>query len=198
MKRKNRTILTALCAVVLAGAVFFAGCDGSEANQGGDGEKTFTAQLYYVNEAYVLDGDEGLGHFMPPVEKELSPGESGAYMAVIDALAAAPEEKDYGTILRNNITVNSAAADEEGKVITVDFQSQGLTGGSTEETLLVEQIVWTMLKTFDAEKVRFTVDGKGADSLMGHLDASVPYRLEEADDGSGKEVEMVMPVLTDD
>ncbi len=193
----RRWLAAALCfAAVLAGAMF-AGCSDSEANPGtlGDGEQNYQVELYYVNQEYVNEGDESLGHLMPEMDATITATPGAVYLETLKALSQVPDGDNYTTMLRDNIKVDGASLDEDGKTVTVDFMSQGLSGGSTEESLLVEQIVRTLTESFDqVERVRFTVGGAPADTLMGHLDTTVPYGIQEVDGGEGEDVEMVMPL----
>ena len=73
----------------------------------------------------------------------------------------------------------------------VDFDSNMMYGGSMEESFLIEQVVRTLIKSFDdVERVAFTVDGEEVDSLMGHLEANCAYGLIAVEE-DGTEVELV-------
>ena len=193
----RRWLAAALCFTAVLAGVMFAGCSDSEANPGvtGDGEQNYEVELYYVNQAYVNEGDEALGHLMPEMDATITATPGAVYLETLKALSQVPDGENYATMLRDNIKVDGASLDADGKTVTVDFVSQGLSGGSTEESLLVEQIVRTLTESFDqVEQVQFTVDGAPADTLMGHLDATVPYGIQEVDNGEGEDVEMVMPL----
>ena len=84
----------------------------------------------------------------------------------------------------NNTTVNEGIA-------VVDFNGETMHGGSMEEVWLIEQVVRTLVKSFDnISAVRFTVDGETVDSLMGHLEAKCTYGLITVQE-DGVDVELV-------
>lgn len=190
----KKLMTAALCFTVLFGCIVFSGCNGSAADPEANGAKDYEVDLYYVNQAYIDGGDESLGRFKPALEKTITAAPADIYTETLKALSETPEKDGYATMLKD-ITINGAALDQDGKTVVVDFASKGLTGGSMEETFLIEQIVRTLEDSFDvAKQVKFTVDGAPAETLMGHMDTSVPYGITEVDNGIGKDVEMVMPL----
>jgi len=50
----------------------------------------------------------------------------------------------------------------------------GLSGGSLEEQLLVDSIVRTLTRLPELHAVRFLVDGKQVETLMGHVSTAQP------------------------
>jgi spore germination protein GerM len=58
--------------------------------------------------------------------------------------------------------------------LVVDFERVGLGGGSLQERLLVESLVRTLTALPGVRRVRFLVDGKAAETLMGHVDVTKP------------------------
>lgn len=192
---KNALLGAALCFTVLLGSILFAGCNGSSADPA-DEAQNYDVDLYYANQAYIDEGDESLDHFKE-VDKTISATPGGVYLETLKALSETPEGDGYATMLGARVQVNSAAMDTDGTVgtVTVDFKADGISGGSTEETLLIEQIVWTLTESFDnVKRVKFTVGGEAVETLMGHMDVSVPYEVTEVDNGNGEDVETVMPV----
>jgi hypothetical protein len=58
----------------------------------------------------------------------------------------------------------------------VDLVGDGLFGSSLEESLLISQIVSSLVVSFEEiENVQFLIDGEVADTLMGHIDVSEPF-----------------------
>lgn len=167
--------MTVLCALLLAGSLGLTGCG---SNQGTDTptEITCNAQLYYVNDEAVASGS---GSYMAkdPVTVKLTGMSQELLMkAVVESLRGVPEDKTgYGTMLTEEMTVNAVTLKDDTAI--VDFTSDGLTSGSSlQETCLIAQVVESLCKTFDnVKKVEFLVDGKTADSLMGHVDTTKPF-----------------------
>ena len=73
-----------------------------------------------------------------------------------------------GTAFKNQYKINYIK-EVEGEV-TVDFSSRNLVGTELEERLLIAQIVATLTGSFEeVSRVRFTVDGEPAETLMGQF-----------------------------
>lgn len=167
--------MTVLCALLLAGSLGLTGC-GSMQGTDTPTEITCSAQLYYVNDAAVASGN---GSYMAkdPVTVKLTGMSQDLLMkAVVESLRGVPEDKTgYGTMLTEEMTVSSVTLKDDTAI--VDFTSDGLTSGSSlQETCLIAQVVESLCKTFDnVKKVEFLVDGKKADSLMGHVDTTKPF-----------------------
>lgn len=186
VKSNGRTGRKAIClalVLVLCIASLFAGCGPAQSAD----KKELLAKLYYVNDEYVATGNEELNEMMPVYEKSLEVTEEEQYVAVLEALKVVPAE-GYDTMLSNNIVINNVTVDENNAV--VDFNSQGLTGGSLEEVLLIHQIVFSLVETFKVQTVSFTVDGKPTESVMGHLETDTPFCVMVDENGN----DVVVPV----
>lgn len=192
MRIKMRTkCMTVLCALLLAGSLGLTGC-GSTQGTDTPTEITCDAQLYYVNEADVASGT---GSYMmkDPVTVKLTGMSQDLLMkAVVESLRGVPEDKaGYATMLTEEMTVNAVTLKDDTAV--VDFSSDGLSSGSSlQETCIIAQVVESLCKTFDNVKnVEFLVDGKPADTLMGHVDTTKPFtedfynELVKTDSGTG-------------
>lgn len=176
MKRK-RALLILLCAVLALGMLTFTGCTkGSDQEKpDGNGEpavQTYRVSLFFANEEYIATGDEALEKFKV-YEKEIEAKPGEAYKQALEQLRTSPE-KGYSTVLTDQIKFNDVYL--EGDTAFVDLSSEGLSGGSLEETFLISQIVDTLLNSFDEVKqVQFLVDGQKADTLMGHVGTADPF-----------------------
>lgn len=169
-KRKN--ILIALLLVVALSIFGLAGC-GNNTPQEEAEAKDYEVTLYYVNQEYLVTGDESVEKFMPPYKTTVNALEEDAFYAALQELRNLPEE-GYDTALTENIKLNDVYL--EGKTAIVDMDSIGLSGGSYIETCLISQIVKTLIDSFEkVEEVQFLVDGEKVESLMGHVDASQPF-----------------------
>lgn len=129
--------------------------------------------LYYVNDQYVRTGDESLPHLVA-VERTLDLQGRSLADAVVRALMKPPEKEGLSTALGQlrlrGVEVRSATA-------YVDFSSENLSGGSLEESLLIDQVVRSLGSVNGVNAVQFLVNGRKTESLMGHLDALRPVPI---------------------
>ncbi|MDD2483704.1 MAG: GerMN domain-containing protein [Eubacteriales bacterium] len=139
--------------------------------------------LYYASKEYEETGDENLPKLIAEVrtieyEKDSNPG-----IAMLNELKK-PEKDGSGTAIKEGIIfLDVRNAEEDDITVVVDLSSEGLSGGSLEETLFIDQIVQTILnnrayftsENKSVEQVQFLVDGQVTESLMGHIDATEPF-----------------------
>jgi len=176
MKKKS-VLLILLCAVLALAMFGFTGCSKDSDTEEPDGsgevaEQNYRVTLFFANEEYVATGDESLEKFMV-YESEMASKPGYAYMDALELLKTSPEE-GYSTVISDQIKFNDVYL--EGDTVFVDFDSNGLNGGSLEETFLISQIVNTLINSFDEVKqVQFLVDGEAAETLMGHVDTAAPF-----------------------
>lgn len=187
--------LTALCLTVLLSGLLLAGCSSNDQSPSDD-IKEYSAKLWFVNQKYLESGDDSLPRYIID-ERSVSVGaEDSPYQAVLTALVVTPEEDGAVTMIKDGEEIKSVALEEDGETAVVDLNSENLSGGGSDEELcLIEQIVWTLTESFDEiEKVQFTVDGSEQETLMGHMDISVPYGVISVDNGEGEGTDTVMPL----
>ena len=168
------------------------GCGGGPVDT--DEEKNFTypIELYYVSSAYLETGDDSIEP-MVVVKSEATAQVEEAdeiYEATLEALVQIPGEGE-DTMVREGMIDDVTVTDG---VAVVDFNEDYMHGGSLEEVYLIEQVVRTLIKSFDeVQKVRFTVEGEAVDSLMGHLEANCTYGLITVqEDGTDLELVTIM------
>ncbi len=128
--------------------------------------------LYFANPRYVATGDEAL----PPLVSEARsapPTPARAAAALRELLEVGPRA---GGVAVAPPGVRARVAGVTAGVVTVDFDREGLAGGSLAETMLLSAIVWTLTELPGVDAVRFTVAGATAESLMGHVDTTQPLR----------------------
>jgi len=186
MKRNTKRYLAWFLMVMMLAAAA-TGCTGPT---DGDDEVTvdYPVTLYYVDPEYLETGDESID---PLIVKEtvLSMEEDDAeerYEETLELLADSEDGAD--TMIRHGMVDEVTVSDG---LATVNFEGDEMHGGSMEEVYLIEQVVRTLVKSFDnIEKVRFTVDGQEVDSLMGHLAANCVYGLITVEE-DGADVELV-------
>lgn len=175
---KKKSLLLVLLCIVLTMSLMVSGCakDDSSKEPGGNSdvakEQDYSVTLFFANEEYVAMGDESLEKFKV-YQKDITSKPGDVYKNTLEQLRTVPEA-GYNTMIFEQIKFNDVYLD--GDTAYVDLNSDGLNGGSLEETFLISQIVDTLLNSFDEVKqVQFLVDGQPAESLMGHVDAKEPF-----------------------
>ena len=175
-----RKALTSVVLLLLLAPAF--GCGAAPATPEAPAEIAYDVALYFADQAYIETGDENL----PPVVAEETaidvPEGTEPYLAVLEALRT-PAEADHATMVGEQISFNSVAYDNASEdLLVVDLAREGLTGGSLGEDLFIRQIVETLLHNEALAgdrpvptRVLFLVDGQPAESLMGHIDATLPF-----------------------
>lgn len=185
-KKNRQRIAWILTAALLIMALV--GCGSSGGNEAGEEQEEYSIVLYYVNDAYVETGDESLEPLVVTegtlnIESSLI---EERYQQTLEMLSQPVDGAD--TMFRQGMVHGVTVSDG---LAVVDFDSNMMYGGSMEESFLIEQVVRTLIKSFDdVERVAFTVDGKEVDSLMGHLEANCTYGLIAVEE-DGTEVELV-------
>lgn len=185
-KKNRQRIAWILTAALLVMALV--GCGSSGGNEAGEEQEEYSIVLYYVNDAYVETGDESLEPLVVTegtlnIESSLI---EERYQQTLELLSQPVDGAD--TMFRQGMVHGVTVSDG---LAVVDFDSNMMYGGSMEESFLIEQVVRTLIKSFDdVERVAFTVDGEEVDSLMGHLEANCTYGLIAVEE-DGTEVELV-------
>jgi spore germination protein GerM len=134
----------------------------------------YQVKLYYVNEEAVVSGDDSQGVLMPAEEMTIASTPDEIQLAVVEALKTVPAKEHYGTMVAENLKINQVYT-KDGTAF-VDLSSENLNGSSTQETLLISQIVRSLRESFpDVAQVQFLVDGAVVESLMGHMAADQPF-----------------------
>lgn len=169
MKRRIGALLLCLLFVLS-----FAGCADEEVT------KAYTVTRAYINQEYVETGSEDQGIVVLLTSSvDLNCTEEEKYGAVIESLREENMPADAGklkmkTAVADNIQFNDIYLKDS--TVYVDFKSEGLNGGSLQESMLITQIVETLTDSFSEVKdVRLLIDGKEGETLMGHIDISQPF-----------------------
>ena len=173
MRMKKWILLLLIGTLILVGMT---GC--TDSGKGSETESQaldYPVKLYFASTVFVMEGQDGEnGELMSPMESTVSAVPGGQYIAALNALKLPPEDEAYSTVISENIHFLNAEVDNSG-VARVDISSENLDGGSLTEILFVDQVVYTLTQSFEEVKsVQFLVDGKEAESLMGHVETSVP------------------------
>jgi len=157
-------------ALILVMAVFASGCrDEPE-------ELVFVVSFSYVCNEYVTTGDYD-GHPLVFIRNQsMFAHESQQYLMLLDdRLRNVPAGMDRAaTMIDDRVQFNSVTV--RGGTAYVDMAGEDLFGSSLEESLLISQIVSSLVVSFEEiERVRFLIDGDAVDTLMGHIDTSEPF-----------------------
>lgn len=171
----NFRILTGLIVSISLLAFSFVGCAKTEPVEDPNILSDYTVSLFYVNDVYVQTGDDVTYEpLMPVFEMTINTTKDTLALDILNQLKIVPEQEDYGTMVTDQIEFLGVTI--EADTAKVDFSSLGLSGSSTQESLIISQILSTIFLNFpEINQVQFLVDGQIAESLMGHIGASEPF-----------------------
>lgn len=128
--------------------------------------------LYFVNKEYIETGNESLEKLIGEKRVIKYDGIS-LEEAIVQELIEGTKDPKLATVIPSNVQlINVEVAD---KTAFVNFAQEGLFGGSMQETFTLSQIIKSLTELDTVDKVQFLIDGKKADSLMGHYDISQPF-----------------------
>jgi len=169
-----------LLILLIFSVLIIAGCGGDK----DDGpvfdpntELVYIVDWCFINLEYVLTGDEELPALAYFQNNNLFSLPGKQYFTLLDtALREVPfgAESGVDTMIDDRIRFRSVEV-KDGTAF-VDIVGAGLSGSSLEEGLLISQIVSSLRGSFEEiERVQFLVDGKVAETLMGHYETSEPF-----------------------
>ena len=190
MKKTWKTYMGFLLALILSMGMM-TGCGGGPEDVQEEQLPDYPVKLYYVSSEYLETGDESIEpmimtEVLVPTDAEMSEVYD-IYDIVLDLLTEVMGE-GMDTMVKVEMVNDTTVTDG---VAVVDFNGEVMHGGSMEEVYLIEQVVRTLVKSFDEiTAVQFTVDGQTVDSLMGHLEANCTYGLISVEE-DGVDVELV-------
>lgn len=131
--------------------------------------------IYYMNTEYILTGDSSLERLIPVI-RTVTVGKESIEEAIVAELQKTPEEEELTTALDE---INVLSIEKQDNIAYINLSSEGLNGGSLQESSILSQVVWTLTELPDIEKVQFLVDGSKRESLMGHIIIEEPLGREE-------------------
>jgi hypothetical protein len=174
MKINLRTLVGLIISISLI-AISFGGCAKTEPAVDPNILSDYSISLFYVNDEYVQTGDDvKYEPLMPVYEMKINTTKDTLALDILNQLKIVPDLENYGTMVTDQIEFLGVTMD--GDTAMVDFSSVGLSGSSTQESLIISQILSTLFLNFpDINQVQFLVDGQIAESLMGHIGASEPF-----------------------
>ncbi|MEG2200122.1 MAG: GerMN domain-containing protein [Anaerovorax sp.] len=174
----------ALCMILVVSMFALTACnddkkDGAHEPDPGDKISEQAVKLYFANTAYINTGVETpeVKMMMPAYDYKLmveaDDKPASIYEDTLDALQFAPNE-EYITILTDQIEPDKVYV--KGETAYVDMDGKHLMGGNLEETILINQIVCTLVDSFpEIKNVQFLVNGKNVNTLMGQMDTTRPF-----------------------
>lgn len=96
---------------------------------------------------------------------------------IIETLKSQPNDPEMFNAVGENIVVNSVKV--EDKQAKVDLSGKDLSGGSTEETFLIDAIVSSLTALDTVDSVKFLVDGKEVETIMGHMETMEAFTRDD-------------------
>lgn len=128
--------------------------------------------LYFVNKDYIETGNEDLEKLIG--EKRIIKFDGiSLEEAIVTELIEGTVDPKLSTVIPSNVQLINVEVSD--KTAFVNFAQEGLFGGSMQETFTLSQIIKSLTELDTVDKVQFLIDGKKADSLMGHYDISQPF-----------------------
>lgn len=135
--------------------------------------------LYYVNKAYLEYGDEKEEHLIPVQQTLTLQVEGGSFEpkdlieGIFESLKQVPEGDRLTTALKSELKLISGELD--GDMVILNISSENLSGGGTEEAMLIDQLVATYLEIEGVTRMQMLIDGAVAETLMGHIGIAEPF-----------------------
>lgn len=149
--------------------------NGNGVEEPGPVDETEEITLYYMNQEYLNTGNEELEKFIK-VEREVTVGERPLEEIIIEELQKTPEDEELYTALENIKILSVEIIDN---IANVNISSDGLQGGSLEESAILYQVVLSLTELTEVTAVQFLVDGSKQESLMGHFLIEEPITRDE-------------------
>lgn len=129
--------------------------------------------LYFANKKYADTGDESLEKLIGE-KRNIEYDDISLEEAIVRELMNGPEDKEnlYSEIPSTAKLIGVEVADGTA---FVNFASEGMYGGSMQETFTINQVVASLIGLESVDRVQFLLDGEKGDSLMGHYSIEEPF-----------------------
>lgn len=128
--------------------------------------------LYFANKKYIETGDESLEKLIPE-KRVIEYGNSSLEEAVVRELMNGPKSDQLSSGIPT--TAKLLGVEVADGTAFVNFVQEGMFGGSMQEIFTINQIVKSLIELDSIDRVQFLLDGKKAESLMGHFEISEPF-----------------------
>lgn len=138
-----------------------------------DEKKEEEVVLYFANKEYIETGNESLEKLIG--EKRIVEYNSdNLEESIIKELKKGPKSDKLETVIPDTIKILDVKV--SNNTAFVNFDKEGLSGGSMEEDFILSQIMDTLFELEHINKIQFLINGEKAESLMGHFDISEPFK----------------------
>lgn len=134
--------------------------------------ETVTVELYFANQEYIMTGNENLDAIVA-VEREIKVKGKPIEEVILEELKNKPEDEQLTTIIEKIKVLSVETAENTAYV---NLSGENLHGGSLEESLILQQIVFSLTGLDKVEQVQFLVDGSKRETLMGHILIEEPIK----------------------
>lgn len=117
--------------------------------------------------------------YLVPESRKIKLTDYPEKQSIVELIKGPRNNKLYPTIPQTT-RVNALYVSD--RIAYIDFSSEIIEdhpGGSTGELLTIYSIVMTLTSFPDIDKVQFLVDGNSGETLVGHVDTSVPLERDE-------------------
>lgn len=131
--------------------------------------------LYFANQEYIITGNEELDMVIP-VKKDIQIKEKSKEKVILEELKNEPEDENLITMMQK---IEVLSVETKDNTAYVDLSSESLSGGSLEESLILNQIVFSLTELSEVEEVQILVDGNIVETLMGHIAIEQPLKRED-------------------
>ncbi len=128
--------------------------------------------LYFLNEKYIETGDESLEKLIPET-RTIEIGNVSLEESIVKELMAGPKSEGVANVIPSSAQL--LGVEVADKTAFVNFASEGLFGGSLQETYTINQIVASLTELDSVDRVQFLINGQKGDSLMGHYSIQEPF-----------------------
>ena len=129
--------------------------------------------LYFVNGEYIETGDESLEKLVKEI-RTVEYGDISLEEKVVRELIKGPVNPENSSTVVPS-TVKLLGVEVADGTAYVNFAQEGMYGGSMQETFTINQIVASLLELDSVDRVQFLIDGKKAETLMGHYSIEEPF-----------------------
>lgn len=139
-------------------------------------EENYTKEvtLYFANNDYVETGNEEYDWLIEE-KREINFEGTTLEEAVVRELMKGPvDTENMSTGFPSTVKLIDVKVDEN-KTCYVNFAQDGLYGGSMEESYIIAQVVNSLVGLDSVDRVQFLIDGKPAETLMGHISIEEPF-----------------------
>lgn len=131
-----------------------------------------TVKLYFANQEYIMTGNDKLDAIIA-VEREIKVKEKPIEEVLLEELKNKPEDEGLATLVEKIKVLSVETAENTAYV---NLSGENLHGGSLEESLILQQIVFSLTELEEIEQVQFLVDGSKRETLMGHISIEEPLK----------------------